>query len=72
MDKFRMVTHYSTFISAIAAIAMSIAGYWSFEDKTLSNILNNFPRTDTVVNVARFSIGHNMIMKDPLESFVFR
>ena len=38
MDKFRMVTHYSTFISAIAAIAMSIAGYWSFEDLSLIHI----------------------------------
>lgn len=72
MDKFRMVTHYSTFISAIAAIAMSIAGYWSFEDKTLSNILNNFPRTDTVVNVARFCFGLNMFTTLPLECFVCR
>lgn len=72
MDKFRMVTHYSTLISAIAAISMSIAGYWVFEDKTLSNILNNFPRTDTVVNIARFCFGLNMFTTLPLECFVCR
>lgn len=72
MDKFRMVTHYSTFISTIAAVSMSIAGYWSFEDKTLSNILNNFPNTDTIVNVARFCFGLNMFSTLPLECFVCR
>ncbi|KOS13707.1 amino acid transporter [Malassezia pachydermatis] len=72
MDKFRRVTHYSTFISAMAATAMSIAGYWSFEDKTLSNILNNFPQTDLVVNIARFCFGLNMFTTLPLECFVCR
>ena len=72
MDKFRTITHYSTFISAIAAITMSIAGYWSFEDRTLSNVLNNFPREDTVVNIARFCFGLNMFTTLPLECFVCR
>ncbi|WFD27864.1 hypothetical protein MNAN1_002872 [Malassezia nana] len=72
MDKFRTITHYSTLISAIAAISMAVAGYWSFEDKTLSNILNNFPQTDTVVNIARFCFGLNMFTTLPLECFVCR
>ena len=72
MDKFRMVTHYSTFISTIAAVSMSIAGYWFFEDKTLSNILNNFPNTDVIVNIARFCFGLNMFTTLPLECFVCR
>lgn len=72
MDKFRTITHYSTLISASAAISMSIAGYWSFEDKTLSNVLNNFPQTDTIVNIARFCFGLNMFTTLPLECFVCR
>lgn len=72
MDTFRVITHYSTLISAIAAISMSIAGYWSFEDKTLANILNNFPESDTVVNIARFCFGLNMFTTLPLECFVCR
>jgi len=72
MDKFRTITHYSTLISAVAAISMAVAGYWSFEDKTLSNVLNNFPQSDTVVNIARFCFGLNMFTTLPLECFVCR
>lgn len=72
MDKFKIITHYSTLISAAAALSMSVAGYWSFEDKTLSNVLNNFPQTDTVVNIARFCFGLNMFTTLPLECFVCR
>ncbi|WFC97302.1 hypothetical protein MYAM1_000011 [Malassezia yamatoensis] len=72
MDKFKTITHYSTLISASAALAMSVAGYWSFEDKTLSNVLNNFPQSDTVVNIARFCFGLNMFTTLPLECFVCR
>lgn len=72
MDTFRVITHYSTIISAVAAITMSIAGYWSFEDKTLANVLNNFPETDTIVNIARFCFGLNMFTTLPLECFVCR
>ncbi|PWN53419.1 hypothetical protein IE53DRAFT_324819 [Violaceomyces palustris] len=72
MNKFGKVTHYSTFIAAVATISMSVAGYWTFEDKTLSNILNNFPETDTMVNVARGLFGLNMLTTLPLECFVCR
>lgn len=72
MDRFGKVTHYSTMIAAGGAIAMSIAGYWSFEDKTLSNVLNNFPEDDTMVNIARFCFGVNMFTTFPLEAFVCR
>ncbi|WFD35794.1 hypothetical protein MCUN1_002659 [Malassezia cuniculi] len=72
MDTFRVITHYSTMISAVAALTMSVAGYWSFEDKTLANVLNNFPETDTIVNIARFCFGLNMFTTLPLECFVCR
>ncbi|KAK0554218.1 hypothetical protein OC846_000927 [Tilletia horrida] len=72
MDKFGKVTHYSTMIAAIAAIVMSVGGYWSFEEKTLGNILNNFPQDDTMVNIARFCFGLNMLTTFPLEAFVAR
>ncbi|KAK0537848.1 hypothetical protein OC835_001619 [Tilletia horrida] len=72
MDKFGKVTHYSTLIAAVAAIVMSVGGYWSFEEKTLGNILNNFPEDDTMVNIARFCFGLNMLTTFPLEAFVAR
>jgi sodium-coupled neutral amino acid transporter 11 len=72
MDRFGKVTHYSTGIAAVAAIAMSLAGYWTFTDKTLGNILNNFPPDDGMVNLARFCFGMNMLTTWPLELFVAR
>jgi sodium-coupled neutral amino acid transporter 11 len=72
IDRFGKVTHYSTAIAAVAAIAMSLAGYWSFTDKTLGNVLNNFPPDDGMVNLARFCFGMNMLTTWPLELFVAR
>ena len=72
MDRFGKVTHYSTAIAAVAAIAMSLAGYWTFTDKTLGNVLNNFPPDDGMVNLARFCFGMNMLTTWPLELFVAR
>ncbi|SPC63966.1 related to amino acid vacuolar transport protein AVT2 [Ustilago sp. UG-2017b] len=72
MNKFGQVTHYSTVIAAAATITMSVAGYWSFEEKTLSNVLNNFPDDDVVVNIARGLFGLNMLTTLPLECFVCR
>ena len=39
MDRFARVTHYSTFVSMIACIAVALAGFLTFGDKTLGNIL---------------------------------
>lgn len=72
MDKFTKVTHYSTTIACACLTAMSIAGYWTFEEKTLGNVLNNFPENDTFVNIARFAFGVNMFTTFPLEAFVCR
>ncbi|SPO25161.1 related to amino acid vacuolar transport protein AVT2 [Ustilago trichophora] len=72
MNKFGQVTHYSTIIAAAATITMSVAGYWSFEEKTLSNVLNNFPNDDVIVNIARGLFGLNMLTTLPLECFVCR
>lgn len=72
MDKFGKVTHYSTGIACACLTAMSIAGYWTFEEKTLGNVLNNFPEDDTFVNLARFAFGVNMFTTFPLEAFVCR
>ena len=72
MDRFGKVTHYSTAIAAAALVSMSLAGYWTFTDKTLGNVLNNFPPDDTMVNIARFCFGMNMLTTWPLELFVAR
>ena len=53
MDRFARVTHFSTGISMIACLAMALAGFLTFGDKTLGNVLNNFPSDNVMVNIAR-------------------
>ena len=53
MDRFARVTHYSTAISMVACMAMALAGYLSFGNKTQGNVLNNFPTNNIIVNIAR-------------------
>ena len=53
MDRFARVTHLSTSISMIACLAMALAGFLTFGDKTQGNILNNFPTDNIMVNIAR-------------------
>ena len=53
MDRFARVTHYSTFTSMLACLTMALAGFVTFGDKTRGNILNNFPRENLIVNIAR-------------------
>ncbi|KAL8850137.1 MAG: hypothetical protein Q9221_004898 [Calogaya cf. arnoldii] len=53
MDRFARVTHFSTFISMVACLAMALTGFLTFGDKTQGNVLNNFPTDNIVVNIAR-------------------
>lgn len=53
MDRFARVTHYSTSISMVACLAMALAGFLTFGDKTQGNVLNNFPSDNVMVNIAR-------------------
>ncbi|EER43566.1 amino acid transporter [Histoplasma capsulatum H143] len=43
MDRFALVTHYSTGISMVMCLIMAIAGFLAFGEKTKGNVLNNFP-----------------------------
>ncbi|KAJ5238524.1 hypothetical protein N7468_003143 [Penicillium chermesinum] len=72
LDRFAIVTHYSTGISLAMCLAMGIAGFLSFGSKTQGNVLNNFPSNNVVVNIARFCFGLNMLTTLPLEAFVCR
>ncbi|KAJ2905242.1 Transmembrane amino acid transporter family protein [Zalerion maritima] len=72
IDRFSKVTHYSTGISMFACLIMALAGFLTFGDKTLGNVLNNFPPDNTMVNVARLCFGLNMLTTMPLEAFVCR
>jgi len=53
LDRFARVTHWSTSISMGACLAMALAGYLTFGDKTDANVLNNFPKDNVMVNIAR-------------------
>lgn len=72
IDRFSQVTHYSTGISLIACLVMALSGYLTFGDKTLGNVLNNFPQDNLMVNIARLFFGLNMLTTLPLEAFVCR
>lgn len=72
IDRFSRVTHFSTGVSMLACLLMALAGFVTFGDKTLGNILNNFPADNTMVNVARLCLGLNMLTTLPLEAFVCR
>ncbi|KUI74002.1 Vacuolar amino acid transporter 2 [Cytospora mali] len=72
IDRFSRVTHYSTGISMLACMVMALAGFLTFGDQTLGNVLNNFPADNTMVNVARLCFGLNMLTTLPLEAFVCR
>lgn len=53
MDRFARVTHFSTSVSMAACLAMALAGFLIFGDKTQGNVLNNFPTDNIMVNIAR-------------------
>jgi sodium-coupled neutral amino acid transporter 11 len=72
IDRFSRVTHYSTSISLVACLVMALSGYLTFGDKTLGNVLNNFPNDNLLVNIARLFFGLNMLTTLPLEAFVCR
>lgn len=72
IDRFSRVTHFSTGVSMLACLLMALAGFVTFGDKTLGNILNNFPADNTMVNIARLCLGLNMLTTLPLEAFVCR
>jgi solute carrier family 38 (sodium-coupled neutral amino acid transporter), member 11 len=50
---------------------MALAGVLVFKDKTMGNILNNFPSENGLVNLARFCFGFNCFTTLPLELFVY-
>ncbi|KAI9155398.1 Vacuolar amino acid transporter [Paramyrothecium foliicola] len=72
IDNFSRVTHYSTAVSMLACLIMALGGFLTFGDKTLGNVLNNFPADNLMVNVARLCFGLNMLTTLPLEAFVCR
>jgi sodium-coupled neutral amino acid transporter 11 len=53
IDRFALVTHYSTGISMMACMAMALAGFLTFRDQTKGNVLNNFSTDNIMVNIAR-------------------
>lgn len=72
IDRFAKVTHFSTGISMLACLAMALAGFLTFGNKTQGNVLNNLPADNLMVNIARLCFGLNMLTTLPLECFVCR
>lgn len=65
MNKFGQVTHYSTIIAAAATITMSVAGYWSFEEKTLSNVLVSSPDPSVCSLLAHHATDRHLLLLAP-------
>jgi sodium-coupled neutral amino acid transporter 11 len=40
----------------LACMAMALAGFLTFGDKTKGNVLNNFPTDNIMVNIARLYV----------------
>ncbi|EKJ68644.1 hypothetical protein FPSE_11171 [Fusarium pseudograminearum CS3096] len=72
IDNFSRVTHYSTGVSMVFCLVLALGGFLTFGDKTMGNVLNNFPADNTMVNIARLCFGLNMLTTLPLEAFVCR
>ncbi|MCJ1313439.1 hypothetical protein MMC25_007117 [Agyrium rufum] len=72
IDRFSTVTHFSAFVSMVACLIMALAGFLTFGDKTVGNVLNNFSSDNVMVNIARLCFGLNMLTTLPLEAFVCR
>ncbi|KAG9090686.1 hypothetical protein FRC06_000922, partial [Ceratobasidium sp. 370] len=72
MDRFDRVTHVAAGVSLVACLTLAIPAFLVFTDKTQGNVLNNFPLDDTVINVARFCFGANMVTTTPMELMVCR
>ncbi|RYO81207.1 hypothetical protein DL763_008653 [Monosporascus cannonballus] len=72
LDRFATVTHYSVGVSTLACLAMALAGFLAFGDRTRGNVLNNFPADNIMVTLARLCFGLNMLTTLPLEAFVCR
>lgn len=56
----------------VACLLMALAGFLTFGSLTQGNVLNNFPRDNIMVNIARLCFGLNMLTTLPLEAFVCR
>lgn len=69
---FNKLIHLSTIISGCVIFIIGILGFLTFQDKTKSNILNNFPEDDLLINISRALFAFNMITTYPLELFVLR
>jgi sodium-coupled neutral amino acid transporter 11 len=72
LNRFAIVTHWSMGIAFCTCFALAVSGYLVFTDKTVGNILNNFPSDNALINVARLAFGLNMFTTIPLEAFVCR
>lgn len=72
LDRWRTVTHMSTFLSFFFSLLMALTGYFIFGTKTQANILNNFSHDNVFINIARLLFALNMFTTYPLECFVCR
>lgn len=70
---FNKVITYSIVYAMAASIVVGISGYAVFSDKIdTGNVLNLFPNTNVLINVARALFALDMFLTYPLELFIAR
>lgn len=72
ISTFEKVTHYSTGISLITSLMLTVPAYLCFTDTTEANILNNFGRGSLLINASRVLLAITSIFTYPLDCYVAR
>ncbi len=71
-SNWRLVANYSVGFAYFLCLLFSIVGYLSFLEYTEGDLLNNFNKSNKVVNVARMLLAITMLFTYPMECFVTR
>lgn len=70
--RFQIVTHFSFLFSLLIMLLIGVLGYVTFTGYTQGDLLENYCRTDDLMNVARLCFAVTIMLTYPLECFVVR
>lgn len=72
ISTFETVTQYSTGISLMASLLLTLPAYFCFTDTTEANILNNFGSGSSLITASRLLLAVSLIFTYPLDCYVAR
>lgn len=65
LESWRISSLLSTLISFVISMTFATIGYLSFGQDVSSNIFNNFPEEDHIINIGRLALGVSMVLTVP-------